>query len=101
MNRSAIMVGHAAQVIQVEDDRFAPANSHVAIGGKPADSIVRGGTGGRVIDIDPVIVRKVRIERHAKQAALTIGINGHGEKWRAEEHIIVNDTKLTGLLANE
>ena len=67
--RTAIVIGGATQSVEVEQNLFAAGRGNVAVGGKPADSIVNGRGGGRVVDVDELIGGELRIEGDAEQAA--------------------------------
>lgn len=57
---------------QVQQDDFAAGNDHVAIGGEAAQSIVKGGRLGCVIDINELIRDEIRVQRDADQPAFLI-----------------------------
>ena len=62
MERSTIVILGAAQVVQlVENDGLTAGHRDIPGGGKPADPVVRRRTRNRVIDVNPLVVRKIRI----------------------------------------
>ena len=70
VQRAAVVVRGAAQVVEVEDHDLAAGDGDVAIGGEPADAVVHGGRRRRVVDVDEPVGGKCRIEGDSKQTAL-------------------------------
>jgi len=72
VDRAAIVVAGAAQVIQIGQHKFTAGQSDVAVRGEAADAVVGRVTGNCVIDVDEMIRREVWIESYAEQAALAV-----------------------------
>jgi hypothetical protein len=69
---AAIVVGRAAQVVEVEEHDFHHGRvSDISVCREAADSIVDGRRGGRVKHIHVLIAEEVGIERHTQKSALT------------------------------
>jgi hypothetical protein len=65
--RSAVVVGGAAEVVELEDHHLASGHSGVAVGGEAADPVVYSRGRRRVINVDEVISGESRIEGDAEQ----------------------------------
>ena len=95
------MIGRAAQVVEVEDDDLAAGHGDVAVGGEAADAIVNGGRRRRVVDVDELVGREVRIEGDAEQAALADGVDGECKKRRRQQRAVLDDAQPAALLGDE
>ena len=71
VERAAVVVRGAREVLELEDHDLAAGSGHVAHRGEPADAVVNRGRRGRVVDVHEVVDGEVRVERNAEQAALT------------------------------
>ena len=77
--RAAVVVGGAAQVVEVEDDALrCPATATSPLAVKRLTRLWIGGRRGRVVDVDELVGREVRVEGDAQQAALARRV--HGER---------------------
>ena len=54
-----------------------------------------------VIDVEKIIVREVRIEGDAEQAAFAVLIDVQGEERRRELHTVLDHAQTSALLADE
>ena len=99
--RAAVVVGGAAEVVELEDDDFAAGHRDVAVGGEAADAVVDGRRRRRVVDVDEVVRRKVRVEGDAEQAALARGVDGEGENGVGEQRAVLDHAQAAALLADE
>ena len=98
---AAVVVGGAAEVVEVEEDGLAAGHGHVAVGGEAADAVVDGGRGGGVVDVDEVVGREVGVEGHAQQAPFAGRVDGHGQERRRQQRAVLDDPQLPALLADE
>ena len=69
---AAVVAGVGAQGVDVEQVDLAAGNRGIAIGGEPAHPVVGRRAGNRVIDVDILIRREIRVDRDAQQAALVV-----------------------------
>ena len=99
--RAAIVIGGATQVVEVEQNLLASGRGNVAIGGEPADAIVNGRGRRRVVDVDELIGRELRIEGDAEQAALADGADGDRQERRRQQDAVLDDAKAAALLRHE
>src|SRR6185312_8991308 len=76
---TAVVVGGRAEGIQIQQDDLAAGHGDVAVGGEPADAVVGRGAGHRVIEIDVVVDREGRVERHAEQPAFAGRVHIQGD----------------------
>ncbi len=65
------VVIRSAEVLQLQQHSLAAGHGSIAARGEPADPIVYGRRRRRVIDVDELVDREIRIERHAEQSALS------------------------------
>src|SRR4029077_7554483 len=99
--RPAVMVGCAAEVVELENHDFASDYGDVTVCGEPADAIVYSWRRRRVIDVDEMVRRKIWIECHAEQTSLAIGVDGHRHKWCRKQRSIFHDPQAAGLFADK
>jgi hypothetical protein len=101
VQRAAIMIRGAAEVIQPQDERLAAGDRGVTFGREPAHAVVPRGRADGVINVNEAVRAEVRIERDAEQAALAHGIDADRDERCRQQDTVLDDAKLTILLADE
>ena len=104
MDRAAVVVGRAAEIVEFENYDFTAGVRHVWVGhagGETTDAIVNLGCGRGVVNVDEIVRGEVRIEGDAQQAALAIGINRQRHKGCCQQRAISDNPQLSALLANK
>lgn len=101
VNRAAVMIRGAAQIVEPEEQFFTSRQGHVALCPEAHDAIMPGRSVRRVIQVDKAIRPEIGIESHAEQSALTRGVHIKGDEWRREQRAILDHAKLPGLLTDE
>ena len=98
---AAVVIGRAAQVVELEEDELTARDGHVAVGREAADAVVNRWRGGRVEHIHELVRGEVRIERHAQEPALAGRIDGQADEGRREQRSVLDDAQLPALLRHE
>ena len=99
---AAVVVGRAAQVVEVEDDNFSLRRvCDIPVGFEAADAIVDGRRRGGVIHVHVLVGREVRIEGHTQEATFPGGIHRHADEWRRKERSVLDDAQLPGLIGHK
>src|SRR5882724_12443607 len=101
MNRAAIVICGAGQVIQIHQGYLAIGSGDVAVRGEAAYPIMNGRTSGCVINVDELVRTEIRIEGHSEQSSFAIGVDRQRNKRRREKRAILNDPELAGFDTNE
>ena len=73
VDRAAIVVGGAAQIVEVQEYHLTPGQRRVAAGGEPADTVVDGRGLGRVVDVEVVVRGERGVEGNPQQSTLAVG----------------------------
>ncbi len=77
VDRAAVVVGRAREVVEVEEDPSLPATATSPLAVKRLTRLWTGERRSRVVDVDEVVDGEVRVEGDAEQAALAGGVDGH------------------------
>ena len=97
-------VCRVGQVVEVHDHELAAGHSNVAVGREAAHTTVRDrATTGRyrVVDVDILVARKIRVEGHTKQAALASGVYGETHERRGLQHAGLDYPEPPSLFTHE
>ena len=104
MDRAAIVIGGAAQIIQVEDSHLAPCLRDVGIRdarGKTADAIMGRWRRGGVINVNKPVGGKIRIESDAQKSTLAECGGGDRGKRSREQGSAADHAQGSCLLADK
>lgn len=101
MDAAAVVASVGAQGVDVQQVDLAAGNRSNSISREPAYPIVGGRAGNRVINVNILVRREIRIDRDAQQSALVGRINVQAEKRRVQEMAIFEDPQLASLLGHE
>jgi hypothetical protein len=63
---AAVVIRGAAQIVELEQNRFAAGNRDIAVCGETAQAIVNRRRRRRVVHVYEVVRREVRVERDAE-----------------------------------
>jgi len=85
MDRTAIVVGGGAEIVEFQDNGLAARHGGIARRGKPADPVVEWRGNDGVINVEVVIGGEVGIERDPEKAAFAGGIDREAHEWCAEQ----------------
>lgn len=99
MNRAAVVVG-GPERLEIQQDVLARCR-HVTVGDEAAHAVVHGRRGGRVVEVNEAVRRKLRVERDAEQSALTRRIDGQRHERVRQKDAVLDDAKRAVLLADE
>ena len=101
MDRTAIVVGGGAEIVEFQDNGLAARHGRIARRGKPADPVVEWRGNDGVINVEVVIGGEVGIERDPEQAAFTGGLDREAHEWCAEQRASFDHAQLPALLADK
>jgi hypothetical protein len=94
---AAVVIGGAAERVQLQQNRLTAGERDVAVGGESAQAVVCRRARHRVVDVDVLVVPKRGIERHAQQSPLAGRIDGECQEGRREQCTVLDDPQLTAL----
>src|SRR5439155_20055837 len=85
VHAAAVVVGGAAERVEVGDDHLAAGHGRVAGGGEAADPVVGRRAGDGVVEVEEMVGGEIRVEGDAVQAALAGRIDGQGQERRGQQ----------------
>ena len=101
MQRARVVLRRVAERGKILKHHLAARQRDIATRGEAAHAIVKRRRARRVINVEPAVVREVRIERDPRQPALLKTNRVHRQKRRGQQHPILEEPHAPRLLADE
>jgi hypothetical protein len=77
----AVVIGSAAQWIEIQHDYFTSCDDDITVGGETTDAIVCTRR-YRVVKINEVVGSEIGIKRYADQSAFSTSVDAERNEWR-------------------